>query len=1045
LGNSNGNSGDGGDDLLAKLFDQLDEGASAASQEQSAADQSNDSKVKKSSPDLFGGATQVEGDLSAARRISQRQSLNQDDQPVLDRTQVLARSGSTDLFSEVLKEETQAESSFSLFEQVDRVETATEVPDSQLHLTLEDSVDHKTVILDEVAEAVEENPSKHAEDPIDAALQEFRLSSDVRKQGEKNERGESSLGSSKVKKPPSVSAADFQDVFSAKSIKVSQSQLAAQSTFRLSPAVKRAAAILLVAVPLISISAWTFFELQSDTGLAGYKMDGWSIVRAYVAPTETQLAQFEVTFQQSEEAMLGDEPDQLIKGVADLEAILAQDARNIEAASRILDHAARLSWWYGVGSAWSKKFDDTMVRLSSLLQTGTNSAASLVAERSRAQRLIAIGDFQSAKDGLQKALQKSNSVDVLSMAMLAEMDVEIGDLKSAATWLSKVETSDSPRVKLLSGLVRDSSEDIKALSQTGYMPAKVYAAIRSDSQTDSVERLKAVEALAKQVESFPALTQKLSVYQGDLYASLGEREKALSQWQKVVEVQPRSVSVLAKIGKLNVELQKWDDALSAYSAIAKTGTWTQDFVIEYAELMTKRGLISEASQFLAKAVERYPSVPSVLTQSARVQMELKQLEPAKVLFGKALAIEPKYEPAILGLVDIHIERKEWAEATLLLKNISPKSPAYSAALASLAKLALMNGDRDLAEDQFMEALRRDDKIEALYEPLTQLLLDKGDFDQAREIVELGLKTNPQSPQTQLAKAKYLIADRRFGDAMQIIEPLKKAHPHLASVMEYEAFVLISQGRGPEALSVINQLSRRASGSPEVTYLRLALFSSEAGKRVADISGTDQAMKEMSLLLRQRPEEERYRVLAAQISLTAQDRLAAQEHIDFALKRNPRSAVAWQIQGEIFMEQTRFDQASKAFQKALDLARFRSQLYNRLAESFKQQGNAAAAIQYYQKVIRERPRDAEAYLELGKLFNSDGRYQAAIDSLNKAVQLDSRLAEAYYFLGFVQKETGNQAGALQSFEKFLSLKPSAVEAATIQDEVFFLRKSTNSPN
>ncbi len=1044
MGNSNGNSGDGGDDLLAKLFDQLDE-ASSSPAEQKPSPSASHLEGQKSPPDLFGGATQVEGDLSAARRISQRQSLNQHEEPALDRTQVLAGSGNSDLFSEVLKEETQAESAISLFDNADGVETATEIPDSELHSALEESLGHKTVILEEVEEAAEESPSQKAEDPIDAALQEFRLSSDVRRQGEKKDRVESSLGNSKVKKPPSISAADFQDVFSVKSIKVSQSQIAAQSPLRLSPGIKRAAAILLIAVPLISVSAWAFFALQSESGLAGYKLDGWSVVKAYVPPTDTQLAQFEVTFQQSEEAMLADQPDQLIKGVADLESILAQDVKNIEASSRILDHAARLSWWYGIGSVWSKKFDDTMTRLSGIPQNSANPVATLVVERSRAQRLIAIGDFQSAKDVLNKALQKSNSVDVMAIAMLAEMDVELGDLKSAAKWLGKVEASDSPRVKLISALAQDSLQDIESLAKTGYLPAKVYSAIRSNLETDPAERLKVVEALARQVEGFPALIQKLSVYQGDLYASLGEREKALSEWQRVVEVQPRAISVLAKIGKLNTELQKWDDALSAYGAIAKTGTWTQDFVVEYAELMSKRGLVSEASQFLTKAAERYPSAPEVWTQLARVQMELKQFEPAKVSFGKALSIEPKYEPAILGLVDIHLERKEWTEASLLLKNISPKSPAYSAALASLAKLALMNGDRDLAEDQFMEALRRNDRIEGLYEPLVQLLLDKGDFDQAREIYELGVKTNPQSPQTQLAKVKFLIADRRFGDAMQIIEPLKKSHPHLSSVMEYEASVLISQGRGAEALSVINQLSRRESGSPEVIYLRLALFSSEAGKKVADISGTDQAMKEVALLIRQRPEEEKYRVLAAQIALTAQDRVAAQEHIDFALKRNARSAIAWQIQGEIFMEQTRFDQASKAFQRALDLARFRSQLYNRLAESFKQQGNAAAAIQYYQKVIRERPRDAEAYLELGKLFNSDGRYQAAIDALSKAVQLDSRLAEAYYFLGFVQKETGNQAAALQSFEKFLSLKPSSVEAATIQDEVFFLRKSTNSPN
>ncbi len=1041
MGNSNGNSGDGGDDLLAKLFDQLDEASSLPSKESVTSLPESKPRVQKGAPDLFGGATQVEGDVSAARRISQRQNLSKEEEPALDRTQVLARSGNPDLFSEVLKEETQAESSMSLFDRVDAVETATEIPDVQSKSSLEQPEGHETVVLEEVESVSDVVPQK-AEDPIDAALQEFRLSSDVRRE---NKKVESSLGNSKVKKPPSVSAADFQDVFSAKSIKLSQSQLPKHSALNLSAGVKRAAIILFAAVPLISVSAWAFFALDSESGLAGYRLERWSLVKAYTAPSETQLAQFELSFQNSDEAMLSDDPDQLIKGVADLEFVLAQDVRNTEAAARILDHAARLSWWYGVGSVWSKKFDDTMTRLSAINQLSENPSVNFIVERSRAQRLIAIGDFQSAREILEKALQKSNSADALAVGMLAEIDLEVGNLKSATQWLGKLEAAESPRVKLISALVRDSAEEMNALAQAGYLPAKVYSVIRSQSETDLAVGLKSVESLAKDVEVFPALTQKLSVFRGDMYAALGQREKALQQWQTVVEVQPRAVPVLAKIGKLNVELQNWDEALAAYGAIAKTGAWTEAFVIDYAELMMRRGLISEASQFLTKAVERYPAVPMVWTLLARVQMELKQLEPAKVAFGKALAIDSKYEPAILGLVDIHIERKEWAEASLLLKNISPKSPAYSSALASLAKLAMMNGDRELAEDQFMEALRRNEKIEGLYEPLVQLLLDKGDFDQARQIYEMGERAAPQSPQVQLAKVKFLIADRRYGDAMQIIEGLKKAHPHLNSGMEYEALILINQGRGSEALSVLNQLARRESGSPEVIFLRLSLFTSEAGKKVADISGTDQAMKEASLLLRQRPEDERYRILAAQIALTAQDRVAAQEHIDYALKRNARSAAAWQIQGEIFMEQARFDQASKAFQKALDLARFRSALYNRLAESFKQQGNASAAIQYYQKVIRERPRDAEAYLELGKLFNSDGRYQAAIESLSRAIQLDPRLAEAYYFLGFVQKETGNQAAALQSFEKFLSLKPSSVEAATIQDEVFFLRKSTNSPN
>ena len=101
----------------------------------------------------------------------------------------------------------------------------------------------------------------------------------------------------------------------------------------------------------------------------------------------------------------------------------------------------------------------------------------------------------------------------------------------------------------------------------------------------------------------------------------------------------------------------------------------------------------------------------------------------------------------------------------------------------------------------------------------------------------------------------------------------------------------------------------------------------------------------------------------------------------------------------------YDQATAAFEAAVQHNEEFVQNYIDRAVAFHDQGNYAQAIAYYDMMIQLNPNDPMLFRARGGAFAMQGEYERAIVDLKEAVRLDPNYGDAYLDLADVYNNWG----------------------------------------
>jgi len=110
-------------------------------------------------------------------------------------------------------------------------------------------------------------------------------------------------------------------------------------------------------------------------------------------------------------------------------------------------------------------------------------------------------------------------------------------------------------------------------------------------------------------------------------------------------------------------------------------------------------------------------------------------------------------------------------------------------------------------------------------------------------------------------------------------------------------------------------------------------------------------------------------------------------------------------GRYYQAQSRYDNAAKAYERALALRSDYEEATNALATTYAMQGRYDLAIEKLQAAIEQSPQAAYLHNNLGYVYYMQGRYSEAIDALQTALRLERANALALRNLGLVQAAAG----------------------------------------
>ena len=104
------------------------------------------------------------------------------------------------------------------------------------------------------------------------------------------------------------------------------------------------------------------------------------------------------------------------------------------------------------------------------------------------------------------------------------------------------------------------------------------------------------------------------------------------------------------------------------------------------------------------------------------------------------------------------------------------------------------------------------------------------------------------------------------------------------------------------------------------------------------------------------------------------------------------------------------------------------------------GQTDKALQDFSKAIEVSPNYADAYNNRGEIYRKKKMYREAINDYLKAAHLEPNFAEAHYNLGLANEHEKRFAPAATGYENYLKYKPDAPDKSEIEAKIKTLRQA-----
>jgi tetratricopeptide (TPR) repeat protein len=147
----------------------------------------------------------------------------------------------------------------------------------------------------------------------------------------------------------------------------------------------------------------------------------------------------------------------------------------------------------------------------------------------------------------------------------------------------------------------------------------------------------------------------------------------------------------------------------------------------------------------------------------------------------------------------------------------------------------------------------------------------------------------------------------------------------------------------------------------------------------------------------------------------------------ALQLDANYAPAYILCGIVELNEQHYEDATKQFAKAVDLAPDIPLYHRQLGIALYNSGKAALADQQFDFALQGNPKDAVGYYWRAKSHRSQGEKEKAIADLNSVIALQPGYAEAYTELARIYSEAGQTSLAAQVLARQKQLAASSEPA------------------
>jgi len=478
----------------------------------------------------------------------------------------------------------------------------------------------------------------------------------------------------------------------------------------------------------------------------------------------------------------------------------------------------------------------------------------------------------------------------------------------------------------------------------------------------------------------------------EFYLANGDAASALDRFRALAQENPSDPAPARKVAECYLQLNRWPEARDWIDAHTNKDGKDTDFRVLRARADLGALRLRDAAAELQSLVKDSPDAPEVYYYLAQADLAQEDPAAAQQQLTQAIALQPGYLPAQLGLASIRLQQNDASGALQYASQVI----ATSFWLADAHMIA--GGAYQL----------------------------RGDLDQAQRALEISVGLNPRSPQAEERLAHVLsLGGGHAADAEEAYEKSLALAPDYAPALNGLAELLVKQGKAKQASA---RIDKQIAKNPKAYQLQVV-------KAEFCIAQKDWPCAERSYqqTLALNPYFVNGYLALAHIYAAANHPQEMIRTYEEARAKFPDYLPTYLYLGQVYEYVGDWNRAEQTCRAALAINPNESGALVNLARLYADHGGSLTdALALAQKAKSSKPDDPAANDALGWIYYRQGQYRSAVPVLEDAAAKNPQAGEFQFHLGMAYLASGQSAQARDKLQAALHLGLGADDSRTAQE-------------
>lgn len=248
-------------------------------------------------------------------------------------------------------------------------------------------------------------------------------------------------------------------------------------------------------------------------------------------------------------------------------------------------------------------------------------------------------------------------------------------------------------------------------------------------------------------EKQPPLTSEFFFTMGRARERKGELDLAQKNYQRAIDLNPKSIDALQALAHLLAGQGKWDKSMELLARARAIAPDSVDVLRKFAAASLRAGHAGEAVDAAQQLIKLRPEESEAVYLLGVAQLQNNEPEQARATLEKYVKLRPTDPLALLALGMVEINLRDFQAAQASFQQCIQLDPKQVEAYYELGSVSKDMGDAAAAVPNLEKALAIDPAHARAHALLGQVYLSQRDYSKAQEHLTRAVELAPEAPDT----------------------------------------------------------------------------------------------------------------------------------------------------------------------------------------------------------------------------------------------------------------------------------------------------------